>query len=79
MPRLKVEEFDKQKKVLIAKIKYAMTLYDISPKELSLALHISIATFYNRLNNPGRFTLEELYRLSKKLHFSFADLMDIKQ
>ena len=51
---------------LIIKIKYLMSLKGInSSKDIATALHMSIATFYNRCRDPDNFTVEELNRISK--------------
>lgn len=39
----------------------------LSQAEVAVRLHMSIATYNKRLNNPGEFKLDELVKLEKEL------------
>ena len=77
MPRLKLNEEQKQDKYLIANIKRGMELWSVSKEQLAKCSNMSLATLYNRLNNPSEFHLCELRSIAKSLHTTVEDLMRI--
>lgn len=77
MPRLKQTEEQKQDKYLVANIKREMEVWSVSKEQLAKRADISLATLYNRLNNPSAFHLSELRRIAQSLHTTVEDLMRV--
>ena len=77
MPRLKQTEEQKQDKYLVANIKCEMEVWSVSKEQLAKRTNISLATLYNRLNNPSDFHLSELRRIAQSLHTTVEDLMRV--
>lgn len=75
MPRLKQTEEQRQNRYLIANIKRQMEIWSVSKEQLAKHTDISLATLYNRLNNPSDFHLSELRRIAQSLHTTVEDLM----
>ncbi len=77
MPRLKQTEEQKQNTYLIANIKRQMEIWSVSKEQLAKYSDISLATLYNRLNNPSDFHLSELRRIAQSLHTTVEDLIRV--
>ena len=77
MPRLKQTKEQKQDKYLVANIKREMEVWSVSKEQLAKRTNISLATLYNRLNNPSDFHLSELRRIARSLHTTVEDLMRV--
>lgn len=68
MPRLKQTEEQRQDKYLIANIKREMEIWGVSKEQLAKRTDISLATLYNRWNNPSDFHLSEQRRICRALY-----------
>lgn len=79
MPKLKQSAEQKQYEELKARIRYAEKVAGISDKELALAVRITPQTFCRRINyETSRFTLGELWAISRKLHMSLPVLLGLE-
>ncbi len=76
MPRLKAPADEQRKRILTANMAYHMELNRITPREMALAMRVSVPTYYNRLKNPGAMTLDELNSMAKKFRISVAELIN---
>lgn len=74
MPRPLKKPEDKMKRLLIANIQYESEIREIDRKEQALVAHCSEGTYRTRLEDPGKFTVEELSRFAKKFGIPMADL-----
>ena len=79
MPRLRLSAADLENRTIIATIKYGMEMTHIEPPELALAMQTSVKTVYSRFKHPESFRLEELRRISDKLHIPLEQLVVGKQ
>ena len=68
-------EEQKQNKYLVANIKRGMEIWSVDKEQLAQRTNISLATLYNRFNNPSDFHLSELRRIAQSLHTTVEDLM----
>ncbi len=62
---------------MVANIKREMEVWSVSKEQLAKRTNISLATLYNRLNNPSDFHLSELRRIAQSLHTTVEDLMRV--
>ncbi|MCL2638670.1 MAG: hypothetical protein FWD48_09920 [Oscillospiraceae bacterium] len=61
----------KRKHVWLDKtIRIKMIQWNYDKKQLAALLHLSLASLYNRLNNPDSFTYKELQALFHYLKFT---------
>lgn len=67
MPKIKQSAMSKKDKELISLIRKYLFINNVGAYEIGLAMRMSEATYYNRLKNPGNFSIEEIRKLSKKL------------
>lgn len=65
----------KENKAITAAIKYGMALYGFSPAQMALAMRESQMTYFRRMNHPEKFTLDELRRISAKIHIPLEKLV----
>ncbi len=77
MPKLRQTDEQKQNTYLIANIKRGMDIWGISKEQLAKRTDISLATLYNRLNDPETFHLYELRRIARSLHTTVEELMRV--
>lgn len=75
MPKIKEANEAITRKKLCASIRYYMTYYGITPKELAICAHIGVSTLYARLRNPEQFSLGELQRIAAKFKLAVNDLL----
>lgn len=68
-------ECEKQNKAIAAAVKYGMTLYGFSPEQMALSMRCATRTFYRRMVHPEGFTLDELRRVSTKIHIPLEKLV----
>ncbi|MDP4117649.1 MAG: hypothetical protein Q8873_00450 [Bacillota bacterium] len=68
IPKLRKTATQERDALLIATIKKYLYLSGVEVPELCAALCMSGGTFYRRLKEPGDFTIEEISRMSQKLH-----------
>lgn len=64
MPKLRQTEEQRQDKYLVADIKRKMEIGGVSKEQLAERTNISLATLYNRMNNPADFHLREPRRIA---------------
>ena len=57
-------------KAFIAKIAYAREYYGIPYEDMAATINMSLATFYMRLKKPGDFTINEIQKLTQKIHMA---------
>lgn len=77
MPKLRQTDEQKQNTYLIANIKRGMDIWGVSKEQLAKRTDISLATLYNRFNDPAAFHLYELRRIAQSLHTTVEDLMRV--
>lgn len=75
MPYVKIPECERQNKALVAAIRYGMSMYDINPSSLALAIRADRTTLYRRFNHPEDFTIGELRAISTKIHTPLEKLI----
>lgn len=79
MPKVKQSAEQKQYEELKARIRYAEKVAGITDKELALAARITPQTLCRRINyETSRFTLGELWAISRKLHMSLPVLLGLE-
>lgn len=54
---------------LYKEITSEMDIQNITAEEMAREIGVCTATFYNRLANPGKFQLEEVLKLCRRLGF----------
>lgn len=70
------ERLEKQKALnILVKIKLIRLGYN--KEELALMLHMSLASLYNKLKEPDKFTYKELQFLRYKLEFSNEEFLQV--
>ncbi len=65
----------KENKAIVAAIKYGMALYGVSPAQMALAMRENPATYFRRMKHPEDFTLDELRKVSAKIHIPIEKLV----
>ena len=75
MPKLIPKPEDDYKRKVIANISYQCAIRDINKEHERLIVQCSLPTLNNKLRDPGKFTLEELMRLSKKFKMPVWELL----
>lgn len=75
MPKLKAPLFEIQNREIIATIKYGMEMQQVTHDELALAARITKQTLYHRYQKPEQFRLDELRKISSKLHIPINELI----
>ena len=68
-------ECEKENKAITAAIKYGMALYGVSPAQMALAMRESQVTYFRRMNHPENFTIDELRKISAKIHLPLEKLI----
>lgn len=68
MPKLRIPSSELKTREIVARIHYGMEKQRVTHDELALAARITNPTLYARFKKPGSFRLEELWRISEKLH-----------
>lgn len=66
----------KQKEVRFVKIKRLLLGYSLNPTGIAEILGCSWATASKKLNEPERFTLGELERISRTRHIPIDEIRD---
>lgn len=64
------QERKRKHECLLKRIAIKMIEWNYDKKQIAAMLHMSPATYYNRLNNPDSFTYRELQALFYYLKFS---------
>lgn len=67
MPKLRTPPAVRSDREIAGRIKYGMAIHECSNTEMAITAHIARSTWFDRLNHPGGFTLDELRRVSLKL------------
>lgn len=67
MPKLKPTDTEQAKRIVRSCIASGQQLRAVDNNTLSVKLGISDQTLRNRLNDPGSFTLDELWRIQRAL------------
>lgn len=62
--------------VVPANLQRMMRLLDVSPKLLAASIGMSERSLYRRFKDPGKFTLDELDKITKKYGISFDKLLE---
>lgn len=75
MPAPKREQIHKSNLIQIIR-KYAFT-YGYSLAKVAELSGMTERTFYNRLRNPGRLTLDEINRIARAVHIPAAELSPV--
>ncbi len=75
MPKVLPRPEDKFKNFLLANIEYQYKLRGISQEEQRLVARCSKSTYRLIRLDPGKFTLEQLIRISKKLNIPLWKLL----
>lgn len=75
MSKLKKPPEEIQNREIIARIAYGKHEMQITNLDLSKTALVSPPTYYEKLKNPGEFTLDQLRRISKKLHMPLMVLL----
>ncbi len=75
MPAPKREQIHKSNIVAIIR-KYAWT-YGYTLSRVAELAGMSEGTFYARMRNPGRFTLDEINRIARAVKIPFSELSPI--
>lgn len=75
MSKIKKSPEEIQDREIVARIAYGKHASQITNLELSRTVLVSPPTYYEKLKNPGDFTLDQLRRISKKLHMPLMVLL----
>lgn len=75
MPKVRTPPNVQLNRLLVARIKYGMAVYGYDADAMARAAHISQPTWFRRLLSPGEFTVDELRRISQKIHIPLAMLL----
>lgn len=75
MPRLKQKPISKKDKELVAVIRKYIYIRGVNVEDLAIAMRMSEATYYNRLKNPGNFSIDEIRKISKKLDMPTGEIL----
>ena len=67
---MSAQERKRKHDFFLKRISIKMIEWNYDKKQLSSLLHMSLASFYNRLNNPDAFTYKELQSLFYHLKFT---------
>ena len=68
---------DVKKKLLRAKIAFYLELRGYTKKDLAIKLGMCPASLYNKLNDPGSFTLNEFTKLLQLMGLSDEEKLQI--
>lgn len=74
MARTRKNPDDELKKTIISNINYECNRQGWNKEDRELAFHFKQTTLNNKLNDPGKFTVEELIRFSKKANIYVGEL-----
>lgn len=77
MPKLREPGPVKASKMVVGKIAYYRKVNGITSRELATTIRVSDSTFSRKMTNPGTLTLDQLFQIARKCHFSSDDLMEI--
>jgi hypothetical protein len=75
MPKLRVSIEEQQNREIIAKIRYGMSKQQVTHGELAEAARMTKETLWHRYKKPDQFRLDELRRVSIKLHIPLVELL----
>lgn len=75
MPRIRESNINKRDRELIAVIRKYTYITGTTIQDVSISMRMSEATYYNRLKNPGNFSIEEIRKLSKKLNIPQEEIL----
>lgn len=75
MPRIKQKSISKKDKELVGVIRKYIYIRGVNVEDLAIAMRMSEATYYNRLKNPGNFSIEEIRKISKKLDMPTGEIL----
>ncbi len=78
MPKIIPKPKDEYKRKLIANINHYFDLADLSLEEQRIICRCSPSTYASRRKDPGKFTLDELLRISAKLKMSIDELVRVQ-
>ena len=74
MPRKSKEQIDKRTQAVAANIKGELAYTGMKENELAAKMGVHENTLYNRFKSPGKFDLDELYKICSILNISFERL-----
>ena len=75
MPKLKKTEEEQKNNLFKATYHYHKQLMGYSNFEIYNSIGLKETTFYARLKNPSRFTVDDIRRLVKFLHIKDEDVL----
>lgn len=58
-------------------IKAKLIIWNYSKEELAIMLGVSLASVYNKLNDPAKFTFEETQTIFYKLKFTDEEKLQV--
>lgn len=67
---MSTQERKRKHEWFVKRISIKMIEWNYDKKELAVLLHISLSSFYNRLNNPDTFTYKEIQSIFYYLKFT---------
>lgn len=73
MPKLLPLPEDKYKRQVVANIEYQCNIRGINKEHQRLILQCNPNTLRTKIKDPGKFTLDDLIRLAKKLKVPVTD------
>lgn len=74
MPKMIKPPEDKVKNLLISNIEYECSIRGISREQQRLIVQCSQPTYNTKRKNPGKFTVDDLLKLAKKLNIPIEKL-----
>ncbi len=70
MPKLKVSDDEKGRRLVRAQIAGGQAREDYTDSEMATLLGISLSTYKSKKSDPGRFTLKEIAAIGRVLKFT---------
>ncbi len=75
MPKIIPKQEDRYKRFVISNIEYQCNIRGISQEAQMIVSRCSKSAYYQRRKDPGKFTLDQLIRLSNKLKIPLWKLL----